>query len=100
MHREMWYINTKKYHSALKKKIPATFYNRNELPGHSAKQNSQSQRENCDSTPMKYLKESESQKQSRKVDAKGWGEWKSVVNGDRVSVLQEEKVLEICCTTV
>ena len=46
---------------------------------------------------MKYLKQSKPQKQSRKVIAMGWRQDRGelVFNGYRVSVLQDEKILDL-----
>ena len=40
--------------------------------------------------------------ESGMVAAGGWGKetWELLSNGDRVSDLQDEKFLEICCTTM
>ena len=50
-----------------------------------------------DFTHMKYLKQSKPQKQSRKVIAMGWRQDRGelMFNGYRVSVLQDEKILDL-----
>ena len=56
-----------------------------------------------DSTYMRYLEQSDSRKQKvewRLPGAGGGGTWELLFNGNRVSVLQDKNVLEICCVTM
>ena len=97
-------IHTMEYHSALKTKETlthdTTWANLKDIM---LCETSHHMKTNTDSTSMRCPEQSHSQKQ--KVESEWPGAWqgemeKLLFNGYRVSVLQDEEVLEIGCTTM
>ena len=82
------------YYSAFKKNeisVPATAWINLEVAMQSEIRQSQKRQIPCDSTCVRCLEKSKSQRQSRKVAAsgRGWGDGESVFNGYGVSLWEK-----------
>ena len=100
----MWSIYTMEYDSLRKERNPITCYNLDEPRRHHASWNLLVTKRHIlyDFTYMRYLRQSDSETESRLVVPGVWGEGndKDLFNGHRFSVWQDKNILEICYTTM